>query len=275
MKQKRISTDEKANGAVERASSGSIRSVEKAIDILDLLAREGTGVRLGDVAERLGMSPSTVHHLLATLRGRGLVAQDERSKTYRIGHRLIEMGRVYVAESQIYPAAIGPVEDLRDRSGETTYLAVFQEREYVTALALAGSRPLQARRVPRPAGTNLHSTASGKLFLAFMSEPVRERILSTLALTPFTPHTLTDRAALLAELATIAEQGFALDREEDFVGLRCIAAPVLAADGACVAAVSVSYPAAPEARTNELVVLVREAAVRISANLGHGDGSAR
>ncbi len=275
MKTNTISGDEKALGAGGRGSSSSIRSVEKAIDILALLAKEGNGIRLADVAERLGMSASTVHHLMATLRGRGLVAQDERTKAYRIGYRLVEMARDYLAETQIYPAAIGPVEELRDRSGETTYLAVFQEREFVTILSLAGMRPLQARRVYRPAGTNLHSTASGKLFLAYMAESVRERLLPTLELTSFTPHTLTDWDALLAELDKVRARGVAEDREEDFVGLQCVAAPVLTADGSCVAAVSVSYPAAPDARTNELLELVREAAARVSANLRCGDAPYR
>ena len=268
MAQRVVSDDETPRLGEERSTSTAVRSVEKAIDILDLLVKEKNGLRLSEVAERLEMSPSTAHHLMATLKGRGLVSQTSRSKAYRIGYRLLAMAREVLNETEVYPAAIGPAEALRDRSGETTYLTVFQEREIVTILTLDGRGPIQARRVFRPAGTNLHSTASGKLFLANLPAAHRERLLATLELTPFTPNTVTDLDALRAELDRVREQGFSEDRQEDFVGLQCIAAPVVDAHGTCVAAISVSYPAAPEPRTRELVGQVRSAAASVSDNLG-------
>ena len=86
----------------------------------------------------------------------------------------------------------------------------------------------------------------------------------------FTPHTMTDLEELLRELAAIRSRGYALDREEDYFGVQCVAAPVFDGNGDCVASVSISYPAAPTERTDEFIRLVGDAAVRISANLGAG-----
>ena len=85
---------------------------------------------------------------------------------------------------------------------------------------------------------------------------------------PFTPNTITDRDVLRSELRAVLSQGYALDREEDYVGVECVAVPVFDASGACIAAVSVSYPASPAERTAELIDLVADAAHKVSAALG-------
>lgn len=261
-----------ANGQPEKTatngSSGSIRSVEKVIDILELLARESDGLALGDLSRRLNLNASTAHHLIATLRGRGFIAQDERTKSYRIGYRLVGLVSTFLAGTDLYPAAVGPIEELRDRSGETCYLSVFQGHELATIISLTGSRPVQARRVHRPGVPNLHSTATGKILLGHLAPDELDRLLETNGLASFTPNTITDQEALRAELAAIRAAGHAFDREEDYLGLQCIAAPVYDAGGACVASASVSYPVAPAERTAELVQLVRDAADRVSVNLG-------
>jgi DNA-binding IclR family transcriptional regulator len=206
--------------------------------------------------------------LLATLKGRGLVAQDERTKTYRIGYRLVSLVTNFLSATDLYPAGIGPVETLRDRSGETSYLTVFQGHETSTIITLTGARPVQARRLHRQGQSNLHSTATGKLMLAHLPDGEAAALLAARELIPFTPHTITAPARMAAELEDIRQRGYALDREEDYVGVECVAFPVYDAAGACVAGVSVSYPAAAPERTEELIRLVAEAADSISANLG-------
>jgi IclR family acetate operon transcriptional repressor len=218
------------------------------------------------------MNASTAHHLLATLKGRGIVVQDERSKVYRIGYGLVSMVTRFLAGTELYPAGIGPVEELRDLSGETSYFSVFQGGEVSVIISLTGARPVQARRIPRPGQSNLHSTATGKLLLSQL--PTEEALarLTSRELTQFTPHTITDPERLLEEFQAIRDQGYALDREEDYVGVECVAMPVFAANGECQASVSVSYPASPPERTRELIHLVSAAAAKISANLGGKPG---
>jgi IclR family acetate operon transcriptional repressor len=263
-----ISSFEKRVSSSLTQPSGTIRSVDKAIDILELLGRESHGLAISELASRLGLNVSTAHHLLATLKARGLVAQDERAKTYRIGSRLVALVSGFLLGTDLYPAAVGAVEELRDLSGETSYLSVFQGGEVNVMIALTGLRPVQARRMHRPGQSNVHSTASGKLLLAHLPWEEAAAVLTATAREPFTPNTITDLDALRAELETIATQGFALDREEDYVGVQCVAAPIFDGNGECVASVSVSYPTAPQERRAVLLRLVCNAAKQISANLG-------
>lgn len=263
-----ISPSEIAEKAARPPASGTIRSVEKVVDILELLSRESRGIALGDLAGRLGMNASTAHHLLATLKGRGIVVQDERSKAYRIGYSLVGLVNRFLAGTELYPAGIGPIEELRDLSGETSYLSVFQGSDVSVIISLTGARPVQARRFHRQGQSNLHSTATGKLLLAQLPRAEALALLTSRELAQFTPNTMTDTTKMLEEIQAIQTHGRAFDREEDYVGVECVAMPVFAAGGECVAAVSVSYPAAAPERTAELTRLVAGAAAKISANLG-------
>jgi DNA-binding IclR family transcriptional regulator len=265
-----ISSSEKSIASDRVRANGTIRSVDKVVDILEVLSWESHGLALGELAKRLDLHASTAHHLLATLKARGLVVQDERSKSYRIGYRLVSLVSRFLSGTELYPAGIGPVEELRDLSGETSYLSAFQGKEVAVIIALTGARPVQARRFHRPGQSNLHSTATGKTLLAYLPLEKAETALAACELTRFTPNTITDRQRLLAELELIRGSGYAIDREEDYAGVECVAVPIFAADGECVAAVSVSYPAAPAERTEELMRLVSESAAKISANLGAG-----
>src|SRR5215216_614845 len=102
-----------------RGSSGAIRSVDKVVDILELLGRESRGLPISELAARLQLNISTAHHLLATLKARGLVAQDDRTKVYRIGTRLVALVNRFLLGTDLYPAAVAVVEELRNLSGET------------------------------------------------------------------------------------------------------------------------------------------------------------
>ena len=263
-----FSHPENPGSPVREPAPGTVRSVDKVVDILELLGLESRGLPISELAGRLQLNVSTTHHLLATLKARGLVAQDERTKVYRIGSRLVALVSRFLLGTDLYPAAISAVDELREVSGETSYLSILQNGEVNVIIALTGSRPVQARRMHRPSQSNLHSTASGKLLLAFQPPEQAATLLAAVDRPPFTPHTITDLDELLRELAAVRARGYALDHEEDYIGVQCVAAPVFDGNGDCVASVSISYPVAPAERTDELIRLVSDAADKISANLG-------
>jgi IclR family acetate operon transcriptional repressor len=263
-----FSQPENSDSPARESAPGAIRSVDKVIDILELLGRESRGLPISELAGRLQLNVSTTHHLLATLKARGLVAQDERTKVYRIGSRLVALVSRFLLGTDLYPAAVSAVEELRDVSGEMSYLSVLQNGEINVVIGLTGSRPVQARRMHRPGQSNIHSTASGKLLLAYQPPEQAAALLAAVDRPQFTPYTITDLDELLRELAAIRAGGYALDREEDYIGVQCVAAPVFDGNGDCVASISISYPAAPAERTDELIRLVSDAADKISVNLG-------
>lgn len=255
--------------------SGHIRSLDKGMEIIELLAAEPRGFSVADIARQLGFNASTTHHLVATLRRRGFLDQDAETRAYRLGYRLVSVVNEFVSEADVYAVGAGPIRDLRDASGDTSYLTVLQAHDIFVVFEATGVHPVQTRR-PRPPGqVVLHGNASGKTLLAYLPDEQRRALIAEMTLTRFTPHTITTPRELEAELTAIRAQGYALDREEWLVGLTCVAAPIFDRIGACVATASVAYPAAQAERREELIRLVGQTAARISASLGYLDRGER
>lgn len=245
-----------------------VRSVDRAVGILDVLAKGGwrTGA---EVARELGVHRSTALRLLGTLERHALVERDSKSAKYRLGRRLPQLASVVTGESDLRTLARPVCEGLAAALGETVTLDVLVGGEIVPIEQATSSTSVVSvnwlgRRTP------IHSTASGKVILAFAPEAVRQRLLAG-PLERSTPHTITDRAALEAQLAAALGDGFARTYEELEVGLDAVAAPVRAAGGEVVAALDVSGPShrlRAEGRP-ELVQLTRDAAADLSRRLGY------
>ncbi len=245
-----------------------VRSVDRAVGILDVLAQDGwrTGA---EVARALGVHRSTALRLLGTLERHALVERDSKSAKYRLGPRLPQLASVVSGESDLRELARPVCEALAATLGETVTLDVLTGDEIVPIEQATGSTSVVSvnwlgRRTP------VHCTASGKVILAFGPTAVRRRLLAA-PLHRSTPHTITDRGELEAQLDTARQEGFARTFGELEVGLDAIAAPVYAAGGDVVAAIDVSGPShrlRPDDRP-ELARLTVEAAADLSHRLGH------
>jgi IclR family acetate operon transcriptional repressor len=245
-----------------------VRSVERAIAILDLLAQGGwqTGA---DVARELRVHRSTALRLLGTLERHGLVERDQRTAKYRLGRRLPQLASVVTGEFDLRYVARPLCESLAGALGETVTLDVLAGDvivpiEQATASTSMVSVNWLGRRTP------VHCTASGKVILAFAPQSVRQRLLAH-PLERSTVHTITDRAELDRQLDSAREAGVARTFEELEVGLDAIAAPVFGADGEVVAALDVSGPSHRLRAENrpELVRLTQDAAADLSRRLGY------
>jgi IclR family acetate operon transcriptional repressor len=246
----------------------SVRSVERAIAILDLLALGGwqTGA---DVARELGVHRSTALRLLGTLERHGLVERDQRTAKYRLGRRLPQLASVVTGEFDLRSVARPVCESLATELGETVTLDVLVGDvivpiEQATASTSVVSVNWLGRRTP------VHCTASGKVILAFRAQSLRQRLLAPPLERP-TAHTITDRAELDRQLDAAREEGLASTSEELELGLDAVAAPVFGADGEVVAALDVSGPShrlRSEARL-EIARQTRERASDLSRRLGY------
>jgi DNA-binding IclR family transcriptional regulator len=252
----------------EPRDAGIIRSVDRAVAILDLLAQDGW--RAGaEVARELGVHRSTALRLLGTLERHALVERDPHTAKYRLGRRLPQLASVVTGEFDLRYLARPVCERLAGALSETVTLDVLDGDEIVPIEQATGSTSVVSvnwlgRHTP------VHCTASGKVILAFAAEPVRQRLLGR-PLERRTPRTIVDRAELEAQLAQAREAGFARTFEELEVGLDAIAAPVHSGDGEVVGAVDVSGPAHRLRTGNrpELVSLTVSAAADLSRRLGY------
>jgi DNA-binding IclR family transcriptional regulator len=247
------------------AEAVAVRSVERAVTILDLLAQGGwrTGA---DLARELNVHRSTALRLLGTLERHALVERDQRTARYRLGHRLSQLASVVTGEFDLRFLARPVCEQLATATGETATFELLVGDDIVPIEQATASTSVMSvnwlgRRYP------VHCTASGKVFLAFNSEPVRARLLSR-TLEQVTPRTITDRSTLEAQLAQVRQSGLAHTHEELELGLDAMAAPVFGPEGDVVAAVDVSGPSHRLAGRPELERLTREAAADLSRRIG-------
>jgi DNA-binding IclR family transcriptional regulator len=247
----------------------NIQSVDRAIEILERLAGRGGCASLSELADDLGLSRSTVHGLLATLKQRGLVAQ-ETNAHYALGIKLFELGSAAVARLDLRTSA-GPVlEGLVERFQETVHLVV---RDGLDVIYIDKRESPRSMRIVSQVGARLpaYCTAVGKAILAFLPEEELERLLAGVVLRPWSDNTLTDPEILKLHLQGVRRNGYALDNEEIFEGLRCVGAPIRDHTQQVIAALSVAGPSVRlgAERIEEIIPAVTAAAAELSRQLGY------
>ncbi len=218
---------------------GNLRSVRRAISALEHISEAGE-LGVSELGRRLGVHKATASRLVATLAERGLLERDPATEKYRLGFGLIRLAGAAMAELEIVRVARPLLEELADRTRETVNLGVLSGDSVVYVDQVSGSRSVVSvnwvgRRTP------LHCTSNGKVLLAWMDPGRRRGLLRHLQ--PFTDRTITDPGLLEEQLEQVRRRGYAQTLEELEEGLNAVAAPVRQADGAVVAALSVSGPA--------------------------------
>lgn len=214
-----------------------MQSVDRVLDVLEALAAAGAPLGVTEVARRAGLPQASTHRLLTALADRGYVRQDA-DRRYAVGLAALRLGDQ--AYRELGALALPHLRHAVVRTGETVNLAVLEGGLMVYVAQAPSPHTLRifaevGRRVP------VHSTAVGKVALAGMSDDEAARLLGTRPLEARTPHTLTTPEAVLAAVRQARVDGYALDDEEQEVGVRCVAVPV--ADPVGVrAALSVSAP---------------------------------
>lgn len=243
------------------------RTVDKALRILELL---GHGeLRLVDISARLQEHKSTVQRLLATLQARGYVRQDEATRRYSVGLKVLQLASLALADMDLREAAREPMQRLRDLTQETVHLAVYDEPQIVYIDKIESTFPI---RMYSRVGARAESycTGVGKALIAFLTDYELERYLQKVTFTRFTPNTIVNAERLREEVARIQTRGYALDLQEHEEGVRCAAAPVFGLDGRVAGSISVAAPAfrMSESEIEELAPAVVQTAREISTNLG-------
>ena len=221
-----------------RDNAGMDSVLGRAVLLLDAFTADDHDLPLAELVRRTGLPKSTAHRMLGELVGLRLLERTEAG--YRLGGRLFELGMRASVERGLMEVAIPYMEDLYERTHETVHLGVREGTEVVYVAKLGGHR--QAVAPSRVGGRMpLHCTAIGKALLAFGPETVADDVVAA-GLARRTPRTIVAPGVLRRQLSTIRRSGISYEHEESTVGLSCVAAPVLDADDAVIAAVSVAGP---------------------------------
>lgn len=224
-------------------NGGQVQSLSRALAILAVLAESGDGMTLSDVAQIVGLAPSTAHRLLTTLQQQRFVRFEPLGHLWQIGVQAFVVGNAFVRTRDVVGAARPFMRRLMEESGETVNLYVEHGGEAICMSQVECRQMMRA--IARPGGrVKMHCSGAGKAILAFLPDGEVTRILQRHGLPRITERTLDTPRKLRADLARVRARGYAVDDEEHAVGLRCVAAPVFDQHGAPAAGISLSGPSA-------------------------------
>jgi len=217
------------------------QSLERGLRILETMAARSGLHSLAETARRTGLHRSTAHHLLQTLVGLGYLRQDAATRGYELSAKLFQLtGRTWTPE-QLGVIAEPYVAELTRQSGEGASAAVY--RDGVVRI-VAKHDPDGPVRVVQNVGDErpLHAAAVAKAILAWLPPTELAGLLARMRFERFTPRTIITQTAFVEELRRVRESGTAIDDEEHYEGIRCIAAPVFAFNGEAVASLCAVGP---------------------------------
>ena len=241
-----------------------VQSVLRALDILEYLANQGGVGRVSEIARAVGCSKNTAFRLLQTLKERDFVLQTGDS-SYELTFKLLRLSERITRNTEL-PDIVRPyLQELVHLVGETASLAVRDGNEILYLDRVRADSPFQTS-YSVGSRAKLYSTSLGKAILAYSPEDVVQQVIDG-GLLPNTEFTVTDPEKLRAELREIATMGYALDNQENVLGIRCVSAPVFNHKGEVIAAISVSSLAVriPDERIPEIAEQVMRTAAAISS----------
>lgn len=248
---------------------GGIQSLERAFAILEQVATNRDGIPLSELCKSVGLHSSTTFHLIRTMVQLNYASQDPETKKYKIGRKIFALAAGALDESELATRAMPLLEQLTDQTGESSHFAIRSGDDVIILARISGTGMFQLvdrAGAVRPA----HATALGKVMLAVMTPTRLERYLDKGELQRFTPRTIVERDALLAELSQVRRDGIAFDDGEFDAEARCVAVPVFDFLGHVAGAIGISGPMwrLSLQSLHEKSKMVRQAAAEFSTELG-------
>ncbi|MUV85567.1 helix-turn-helix domain-containing protein [Natronomonas sp. CBA1123] len=258
-----------AHSAAPTSSGSRIKSLETAFTIIDALKRRD-GARITDIVDDTGLSKSTVHKHLATLREHGYVVKN--SGSYELGFRFLDIGGYVRAQFHNATFIKGKLQDLAAETGEISQCMTEQQGQAIVLYRETGVNGLPTRTRPGKR-MYLHQTASGKAILSQLPEERVDEIVDQHGLPAATDATITERDELRTELEEIRERGVAYNYGESTRGLCAVAAPVTTPDGRVHCTCTISGPRhrmEAEKMTDDYVDLLLSVTNEIELEIAHG-----
>lgn len=238
-------------------SETNVKALERALKILDCFTRENPRLSLVEIAQKVGLSPSTTTRMIGTLQNNGYLDRDPLTLQYRLGYRLANLGAVCLEGCELREIARPYLVKIRDRYNESVGLYVISRSQRVCIDCVHSTQPLH-RVIEIGSRMEMTRGAAGKLLLAYQTEEEIQRFL------------LLDSFVTKKELAEIRQAGYAVSVNEHEQGLTAIAAPIFNAEHTIEAALSVSGPCTriDAALCSEIAEYIIGMAGEISEKLG-------
>jgi IclR family acetate operon transcriptional repressor len=254
----------------ESPDTPAIQSLDRGLLILEAVAKSPEPVSLGQLAAMLGIDRSSAFRLAKTLKRRGFLTNASAGRDYVLGSAVWRLSRQYDWSKMLARVAHEPLRTLAAETNETAHLAVREGRkalfiDHVTSSHVITISGQTGELVP------LYCTSHGKALLVDFEEQDLVGLFGAQPLKAYTKQTIQSIRSLAAACKSLREKGFATDESEYLEGVRCLAAPIRDRDGAVIASIGISAPAArfPKEREREFARMV----VTIASQIGEMVGS--
>lgn len=249
-----------------------MQSVERTFKIVELLSLHTRGLGLLEVAKETALHKSTAHRLLSCLIQMGYVIQDELTGLYRLSLKLFELSSRLVDSTDLLAIAKPYLDSLSQISSEAVHLVIPSEVNIVYVYKVDAYNSSTVRMASRVGlSIPMYCTGCGKAILAHIPQSEVTAIWEKSNIQTLTAHTVVDFNEFCQVLATIRETGYALDNEENEIGVRCMAFPILDYNHRPVAAFSISAPTTrmTDERIAEILPHAKKALAQIASSLGY------
>lgn len=254
--------------------SNLVQTIERVSLILDILGKSPHGISVGELSEKTGFPKGTTHRLLNSSAYFDLVRQDSTTKRYYLGFKLVELGNRLLGQLDFRTEARPYLKELAERTKETVHMVILDRNEGLYVDKVDAAEHASGLRMVSALGSRVsaHSSSTGKVLLASLSEESLINIVEDKGLPRRTENTITDFEKLKKHLQLIREQGYSFDEEENEKGIQCVGAPIYDQGGEVLAAISISVPTIRINKATLQTTLkdhVTETAMKISRKLGY------
>lgn len=251
------------------------QSIERGLEILSSFKPTRPLIGVSELAREVGLGRSTTHRYVATLTSLGYLEQDQASRKYRLGPRVIDLGFSAINSMELRTISAPYLQRLSDQTGYTANMAILDDTDiiYIERCRSSKKSPTEIELDLR-VGSRLpaYCTSMGKVLLAFLTEEERDDHLDRIQLKPHGPNTLTERTKLERELDAVRTRGIAVNDEELAFGIRAIAAPVRGRSGSVVASIGFGVHRSwlrMEDLVRQLAPMLQNTATEITARIGY------
>lgn len=243
------------------------QTISKAIAILKCFSIAIPAISQAELARKVDLPVPTTSRILKTLYDEGLLDRDSETKKYRLGHLISNLGVIAHETTPLKQISLPVMERIRKQFNETVILMIRDGNYRICYETMESHLPLKIS-VKKGTKTIIWAGASSKIFLAYMAETERDRILEEVK--PLTPHTITDREQMMKEIEKVKQWGCALSQSERKEGYYSVAAPIFNAYNELAASLTLVAPSirVTDLLLDEMITELKIGAADISAGLG-------
>jgi len=220
-----------------------IKSIDKVLNLLELLSMNEHEMGIAEIGKQLNMGLSTVRRILTTLGTRGYIIKNKKTKNYRLGIKLFELGFKVQSTKHLIRSTRPYLRKLSKITNETANLAILEGKEVIYLDTVRSSEVLKTEIIPGTR-TPAHCTALGKVLFAYLPRSefnylfnMNEKLVS------LTSNSISSLDELKDILKEVKKKGYAIDKEEYKLGINCMGVPVFDKERKAIAAISTTGPA--------------------------------